>query len=156
MRVLEIPVIGSRKSEKEKLFTLLANKPLRKFEGLDVGFLDLGHDYFLYFYFLNQESEDYFYLWDLILPHAPGCLVVCDFGNPEIFSRNVEVIEILRNRFDTPLHICSLPVEGKEPEGLHSVMIGAAKPEEYRYFNPRDKKSAKSILKSLLNLVQTT
>jgi hypothetical protein len=35
-------------------------------------------------------------------------------------------------------------------------MIGAAKPEEYRYFNPRDKKSAKSILKSLLNLVQTT
>ena len=93
MKVMEIPVIGSRKSEKEKIFTLLANKPLRKFEGLDVGFLELEDEHFIYFYFLNQESEDYYYLWDLILPYAPVCLVVFDFKNAEIFNRNVEIID---------------------------------------------------------------
>ena len=38
MNILEIPVIGSWKSEKESIFTLLSDRPLRKFEGLDVGF----------------------------------------------------------------------------------------------------------------------
>jgi len=153
MNVLEIPVIGSRKSEKEKLFTLLANKPLRKFEGLDVGFMELGNDHYIYFYFLNQESEDYYYLWDLILPYAPGCIMMCDFGNTEIFSRNLEIIEMLRNRFDTPLHICSLPVAGEEPTALKSDVLQENGQKEYQYFNPRDKNSAKLILQSLLDSI---
>jgi hypothetical protein len=153
MKVLEIPVIGSRKSEKEKLFTLLANKPLRKFEGLDIGFMELREAHFIYFYFLNQESEDYYYLWDLILPFAPGCIVVCDFGNTEIFSRNVEIIELLRKRYDTPLHICSLPVAGEEPAALNSGILKENGQKEFHYFNPRDKNSAKDILQSLLSSV---
>ncbi len=154
MKVLEIPIIGSRKSEKEKIFTLLSDKPLRKFEGLDVGFLDLGNDYFIYFYFLNQESEDYLYLWDIILPYAPGCIVVCDFGNTEIFSRNVEIIEMLRSRFETPLHICSLPVEGEEPAVLRSGLLAENGQKEYQFFDPKDKNSVKLILQSLLDSIE--
>ena len=53
MDILEIPVIGSRKSEKEILFSLLSDQPLRKFEGLDAGILHLTKDLEIYFYFLN-------------------------------------------------------------------------------------------------------
>ncbi len=150
---MEIPVIGSRKSEKEKIFTLLANKPLRKFEGLDVGFLELENEHFIYFYFLNQESKDYYYLWDLILPYAPACIVVCDFKNAEIFNRNVEIIEMLKERYETPFHICSLPSSGEGAGIPLSGLSDGDGEKEYQVFNPKDKNSAKSILQSLLDSI---
>jgi len=82
MNILEIPVIGSRKSEKENLYSLLSDQPLRKFEGLDVGSLPLSADLELYLYFLNQEDDNYLYLWDLIIPYAIGCIVVCEPSIP--------------------------------------------------------------------------
>jgi hypothetical protein len=143
MNILEIPVIGSRRNEIERFYSLLSDQPLRKFEGLDVGYLHLGNSEAIYFYFLDQEDEDYFYLWDLIIPHAIGCVVLCDMGNTEIFEKNVEIIEHLKSNYNTPLHICSLPVaEAAPPEDTE---------QEFIYFDPQDKESVKTILLKILD-----
>ena len=42
MNILEIPVIGSRSSKKENIFTLLSQDALRNFEGFDLGLLKLN------------------------------------------------------------------------------------------------------------------
>ena len=151
MNIVEIPVIGSRRSEKESLYTLLSDQPLRKFQGLDVGILDVGKDSTVYLYFLNQENEEYLYLWDLIIPRSIGSLVVCDLGNNEIFEKNVEVIEQMKDRYATDLYICSLPVEGEEPAVLKSKGLVPDKVAEFLYFDPRDKNSAKSVLLSIID-----
>lgn len=146
MNILEIPVIGSRRNEIEKFYSLLSDQPLRKFEGLNVGYLQLENSEAIYFYFLDQEDNDYFYIWDLIIPHAIGCVILCDMGNTEIFEKNVEIIEHLKNTYNTPLHICSFPVEGES---------GAAPPgdteKEVLYFDPQDKESVKTILLKILD-----
>jgi hypothetical protein len=146
MNILEIPVISSRKNDKEKLFTLLSDRAIRKFEGLDVGYLQLPPDYGIYFYFLNQENEEYYYLWDLIIPHAIGCIIICDLSNPEIFDKNVKVIQYLEQRYQTPLHICALPVHGLEPSILKARGFNETHGREFQYFNPKDKTTAKKIL----------
>ena len=150
MNIIEIPVIGSRKSEKETIFTLLGETPLRKFEGMNVGFLKLDDDHAIYFYFLNQENEEYFYLWDLILPHAAGCLVICEMSNTNIFEKNVETIEYLKKHYATPVHICSLPVEGEEPSILKLDFDKDEEQQRFLYLDPQDKNSAKSILLQIL------
>jgi len=150
MNVIEIPVIGSRRSEMEKLFTLLSDQPLRKFEGLDVGMLNLDDDLEMYLYFLNQDSDDYIYLWDLIIPRALGCVVICDLANTEIFEKNVEIIELLKQRYATDLYICSLPVKGEEPAVLQSKSIAPDDIKEFLYFNPSEKQTAKDILLKIL------
>jgi hypothetical protein len=151
MNVIEIPVIGSWKSEKESIFTLLSDRPLRKFEGLDVGYLPLGSDLAVYFYFINQESEDYKYLWDLIIPRAIGCVVICDLENAEIFEKNVEVIEFLKDRYSSTLYICSLPVQGEEPAVLKSKGVLPDDIAEFMFFDPKDKSTAKNILQNIVN-----
>jgi signal recognition particle receptor subunit beta len=151
MNILEIPVIGSRKSEKEKIYSLLSDQPLRKFEGLDVGCLRLNKDLEIYFYFLNQEDDNYLYLWDLIIPYAIGCIVVCDPSNPEIFKRNMEIIKKLESDYSIPLNLCSISelhseqdiAEEKHPQGESN--------REFQYFNPQEKKSAKDILIKLID-----
>ena len=55
-KILEIPIISSRINEKEKLFSLLSDTPLRNFQGLKFGCINLGNDHNLYLYFLNQEK----------------------------------------------------------------------------------------------------
>jgi hypothetical protein len=100
---------------------------------------------------LNQENEEHLYLWDLIIPRSIGCLVVCDLGNTEIFEKNVEVIERMKERYSTDLYICSLPVEGEEPAVLKSKGLVPDDVTEFLYFNPQDKKSAKTILLSIVN-----
>jgi hypothetical protein len=150
MNIIEIPVIGSRRSEKEKLYTLLSDQPLRKFQGLDVGTLNLDQDSVIYLYFMNQENEEYLYLWDLIIPRAIGSLVICDLGNAEIFDKNVEVIERMKERYATELFICSLPVEGEEPAVMKSKGLVPDDVTEFMYFNPQDKESAKKILLKII------
>ncbi len=152
MNILEIPVIGSWKSEKEKLFTLLTDKGLRKFEGLDVGYLHLDTDQAIYFYFINQESEEYKYLWDLIIPHAVGCVVVCDLENAEVFEKNVETIEFLRDRYTKNIFICSLPVHGEEPSVLKSKRLVSDDVTQFMFFDPRDKSSAKQVVAKILEM----
>jgi len=146
MNILEIPVISSRKNDKEKLFSLLSDQSIRKFEGLDVGHLQLDSGLDIYFYFLNQENEEYYYLWDLIIPHAIGCIMVCDLSNSDIFEKNVQVIQYLEQRYSTPLHICALPVHGLEPTVLKTKGFEEAQGREFQYFNPDDKETAKKIL----------
>ncbi len=151
MNILEIPVIGSWKSEKENLFTLLSDQPLRKFEGLDVGYLSLQPDLAFYFYFINQENEEYKYLWDLIIPHSIGCVVICDLENTEIFEKNVETIEYIKDRYSSNIYICSLPVKGEEPAVLKSKGLVPDEIAEFMFFDPKDKASAKQILSKILN-----
>jgi len=151
MNILEIPIIGSRKSGKENFFSLLSEQPLRKFEGLDVGYLNLNDEYSIYFYFLDQENEDYFYLWDLIIPYAIGCIIVCDPDNTEIFEKNVETIDRLKKLFKTPLHICSFPTKGEDVAFLEQTEA-LEEEKEFLYFNPEDKNSAKTILQHVLDI----
>jgi hypothetical protein len=153
MNILEIPVIGSHKNDKEKLFTLLSDRAIRKFEGLDVGFLQLSEDLSIYFYFLNQENEEYYYLWDLIIPHAIGCIVICDLSNSEIFAKNVNIIQYLEQRYQTPLHICALPVHGLEPTILKTKSFDETQGREFQYFNPKSKDTAKKILMKIIQSV---
>lgn len=151
MNILEIPVIGSWKSDKESLFTLLSDQPLRKFAGLDVGYLPLELNLAIYFYFMNQENEEYMYLWDLIIPHSIGCVVICDLENAEIFEKNVEIIEYLKDRYSSNLFICSLPVQGEEPAVLRSKGMVPDDIAEFLFFDPNDKTSAKEVLSKILN-----
>jgi hypothetical protein len=153
MNILEIPIISSRKNDKEKFFTLLSERAIRKFEGLDVGYLQFDSNLGIYFYFLNQENEEYYYLWDLIIPHAIGCVMICDLSNSEIFEKNVQIIQYLEHRFSTPLHICALPVHGLEPTVLKARGSSATQGREFQYFNPKDKETVKNIL---LKIVKVT
>jgi hypothetical protein len=153
MNILEIPVIGSRKNDKEKLFSLISDRNIRKFEGLDVGFLQLSADTGIYFYFLNQENKEYYYLWDLIIPHAIGCIVVCDLSNSEIFAKNVSIIKYLEQRYRTPLHICALPVHGLEPTILKTKGFHETHGRQFQYFDPRNKETVKTILIKVLQAV---
>jgi hypothetical protein len=151
MDILEIPVIGSRKSEKEILFSLLSDKPLRKFEGLDTGILHLNEDLEIYFYFLNQEDDNYTYLWDLIIPYAIGCIVICNPSNPEIFEKNVEVIESLETRYNTPIYPCTI-VNGEQDSPVLAENDQQADTErKFLHLNPKEKSSAKNILLTLIN-----
>jgi len=56
INILEIPVIGSRDSEKEKIYSLCSNQALRKFEGMDFGFLKLDGDLSIYFLFFRSRK----------------------------------------------------------------------------------------------------
>jgi len=150
MNILEIPIISSRRSNKEKFLSLISEQPLRKFEGLDVGYLKLDDGYIIYFYFLDQENEDYFYLWDLIIPHAVGCIILCDLENTEIFEKNIETIDRLKKSFTTPLHICSFPIKGEDAALVNRTEDVQAE-KEFLYFNPEDKNSAKNIMYHVLD-----
>ena len=151
MNVLEIPVIGSRKSAKEQIFTLLSQQNLRKFEGLDVGCLDLSNNFTIYFYFLHQEDENYYYLWDLIIPYSLACLVVCDVSNIDIFEKNLEIIKNLEKKFTAPLYISYLSVSGEQPGFFKEKAQEFKEKREFIEFNPQDKKSAKDLLLRVLN-----
>ena len=151
MNILEIPIIGSRKSDKECIYSLLSDQPLRKFEGLDVGSLVFNKDFELYLYFLNQEDDDYLYLWDLIIPYAIGCIVVCDPSIPEIFNRNVEIIKKLESEFSTPLLLCSVTEPQGEQNNSQEMQLLQQLNREIQSFNPQDKKSAKDILIKLID-----
>jgi hypothetical protein len=151
MDILEIPVIGSRKSEKEILFSLLSDQRLRKFEGLDAGILHLTKDLEIYFYFLNQEDDNYTYLWDLIIPYAIGCIVICDPSNPEIFEKNVEVIESLEKQYNTPIYLCDIADDKEDSHVLAEKDQPTDTDREFLHLNPQEKKSAKNILLKLID-----
>ncbi len=152
MKVLEIPVIGSSKTEKEKLYTLLSEEPVRNFRGLDFGSVQLSKDFVIYLYFLNQENENYDFLWDLIIPHSIGCLVVCDLESEEIAVANISVIDQLLGKFSTPLHICTLKRHKDLPDILKERGFDIENNLELLYFDPSDKNSAKDILLNIINI----
>jgi len=106
---------------------------------------------FLYiFYFLDQENENYLYLWDLLIPHAIGCVVVCEFNKPEIFKKNVEIIENIENRYQTPLHICTLLSETEIPGDIENKEFSGEENRKVIQFDPSNKTSAKDILLEIL------
>ena len=110
MNIIEIAIIGSQKTDKEILFSLLCDEPLRNFQGLKFGKLILNKEKAIHFYFLNQEKESY--VWDLIIPHSIAVIVVCDFEYPQILNENLLMIERLENSFTTPYFIC--PFQSQE------------------------------------------
>ena len=59
MNIIELPVIGSRNSGKEKFYTLLSGNALRNFEGFDLGLLKLDDENSINFYFMNLEKANY-------------------------------------------------------------------------------------------------
>ena len=137
MDLLEIPVIGSRDSDKEKIYTLLSDLPLRNFLGLDFGLLNLDKESALYFYFLSQENENYMYLWDIIIPHAVGCILICNWRDPQSIEVNLKTIEYIEQRFSTPLHICSLPTEEDLPNDIIKEELEQSGDRNSYLFDPR-------------------
>jgi hypothetical protein len=152
MNVLEIPVIGNRDSEKEKIYTLLSDMPLRNFLGLDFGLLNLDEEIALYFYFLNQENENYLYLWDIIIPHAIGCILICNWRDPQSIEENLKTIEYIEQRFSTPLHICSLPTDEELPNDIIKEELEQSGDRKSYLFDPKSKKSVKDILTRVISI----
>ncbi len=150
MNIIEIPVIGSRSSEKEKFYTLLSGDALRNFEGFDLGLLKLDEENFLYFYFMNIENETYHYLWDIIIPHAVGCVLICEWRDHQSVDDNLKTIEYLERRFATPLHICSLPVSDEMPVSFINEELEHSDQRKLYSFEPENKESAKGILLNVL------
>ena len=146
MNILELPVIGNRDNDKDKIFTLLSDQPLRNFEGLDFGCLKLEEDLMIYLYFLNQENDNYRYLWDIVIPHTLGCILVCDWKNSQLIEENLRTIEYIEQKFNTPLHVCSLPASGEVPESLIEEELKQNGERQIYSFDPTKKESAKNIL----------
>lgn len=149
MNIIELPVIGSRDSKKEKLYTSLSENALRNFEGFDLGYLELDDKNALHFYFMNMENETYKYLWDIIIPHAVGCLLICEWRDHQSVDDNLKTIEYLESRFSTPLHICSLPASEEVPESLINEELSKGQRNLYS-FDPESKESVKDILLKVL------
>ena len=99
---------------------------------------------------MNQEDENHYYLWDLIIPYAACCIVVCDVSNMDIFEKNLEVVENLEKKFATPIHICSLPITGEQPDYIKERGQEFRNNREFIDFNPDDKKSAQNLLIRIL------
>jgi hypothetical protein len=150
MNILEIAVLGSKESKKEKLYTMLSDTPIRNFQGLDFGSLQLADDMEIYFYFMNQEQENYTYLWDLIIPHAYCCLVLIEWENENLFAETIKLIETLEQNFLTPLHVCAFKPGQAMDERLinHAYNFNGA--QKFAFFDTSSKESAKNILKNLL------
>jgi hypothetical protein len=149
MNIIELPVIGSRYSGKEKIYTLLSENVLRNFEGFDLGLLKLDEENAIHFYFMNLENESYQYLWDIIIPHALGCVFICEWRDHQSVDDNLRTIEYLERRFSTPLHICSLPASEDVPESFINEELQQGQRNLYS-FDPENKESAKEILLSVL------
>jgi signal recognition particle receptor subunit beta len=146
MNIIEIPVIGSRYSEKEKFYTLLTGETLRNFEGFDLGLLKLDDDNYVYFYFMTMENDTFRYLWDIIIPHAIGCILVCEWRDHQSIDDNLKIIEYLETRFSTPLHICSLPASQDVPESYLNEELQQNNQRKLYSFDPENKESVKNIL----------
>lgn len=155
MNILEIPVIGNRNNEKEKIFSLLSDQPIRNFEGLDFGFLKLNSDLAIYLYFLNQESENYKYLWDIIIPHSIGCVLVFDWRSSQLIEENLKTIEYIEKRFSTPMHICSLPTDDEMPDDLIREELEQGSRRHLYTFNPNNKESVKDILLKVVTMTHS-
>lgn len=151
MKILEIPVIGSRNSGKEKLFSLLSQDALRNFEGFDLGLLKLNEENIIHFYFMNMENDSYRYLWDIIIPHAVGCLLVCEWQDHQSVDDNLKAIDYLESRYSTSIHICSLPASEDVPEDYITDELERGGQRKLYSFDPESKESAKDILIKVLD-----
>ena len=150
MNIIELPVIGSRHNQTENIFSLLSDLTLRNFEGMDLGIVDLDPQNQIFFYFLSQDNEQYHYLWDLIIPHAIGCILIFDWQDPRSIEKNLQTIEYIEERFSTPLHICSLPAENDIPDDLIKEELEVHGNRQLHTFDPTSKESAKAIILRLL------
>jgi len=151
MNIIELPVIGSRYSNKEIFFSLFSDNALRNFEGFDLGLLKLDDENIIHFYFMNMENDTYQYLWDIIIPHSLGCLLICEWRDHQSIDDNLKTIEYLETRFSTPLHICSLPASEEVPESFIKEELEHGQRKLYS-FDPENKDSAKDILLSVLEI----
>ncbi len=153
MNIVELVIIGSQKTEKEKLFSILSEEPLRNFQGLKFGCLNLDDEKSIHFYFLNQEQDIYYYLWNLIIPHSLAAIVVCDCNDPQILNDNLEVISQLETTYSTPLFICPFNnYENLEAE-MEKFGINLQNSNRILKFESGDKKSAKTILTDIFSIL---
>jgi len=149
--IIEIAIIGSQKTDKEILFSLLSEEPLRNFQGLKFGKLVLDEEKSIHIYFLNQEKESY--VWDLIIPHSVAVIVVCDFDYPQILNENLLVIERLSNSYTTPYFIC--PFQSKENiiEEMEKYGIDIKNDNRILEFDQKGRDNAKKVLTDVLSVV---
>ena len=151
MNILEIPVIGSRNSGKEKIFTLLSQDALRNFEGFDLGLLKLDEENIIHFYFMNMENDAYRYLWDIIIPHAVGCLLICEWRDHQSVDDNLKTLDYLERRYSTSIHICSLPASDEVPESFINEELAHGDQRILHSFDPDSKDSIKNILLKVID-----
>ena len=149
--IIEIAIIGSQKTDKEILFSLLSDEPLRNFQGLKFGKLVLDNEKSIHFYFLNQEKESY--VWDLIIPHSVAVVVVCDFDYPQILNENLLVIERLENSYTTPYFICPFQSKDNIIEEMEKYGIDIKNDNRILEFDHKGRDNAKKVLTDILTAV---
>ena len=106
----------------------------------------MDEENYLYFYFMNMENETYRYLWDIIIPHAVGCVLICEWRDHQSVDENLKTIDYLERRFSTSLHICSLPASEEVPESFINEELAHGAQRILHPFDPESKDSVKDIL----------
>ena len=99
---------------------------------------------------MNMENDNFRYLWDLIIPHALGCILVCEWRDHQSIDENLKIIEYLEKRFSTILHICSLPAGEEIPEPYLNEELQKHGQRKLYSFDPAEKESVKNILLQVL------
>jgi len=153
MNIIELTIIGNQKTEKEKLFSQLSENPLRNFKGLKFGYLNLDEENTIHFYFLDQEKESFLYLWDLIIPHSLGIIVICDCNEPQILNESLAVIERLNKVYSTPYFICPLAKNEEVIQQLENLGVDTKDGNRILNFDENDNQSAKKLLIEVFSIL---
>lgn len=152
MNIIELAFIGSQKSQKEKLFSLISDEPLRSFKGLNFGYLPLDESKSIHFYFLDQEKEKYYYLWDLIVPHSLAVVIVCDNDTQQLLNENLNTINKLKNTYSTPFFICSLNNHENLMSELNQQGIDLKSDDRIFKFDNPDRDNFKELLTTVFSV----
>jgi hypothetical protein len=150
MATLEIPVIGDKSSAKEQFFKLLADGEIREMNDIRYGIIPLSEDDELLLYFFDQNELDQFATWELILPHSPGCIVVCNLDKPEILKNNINTIEWLEKKSPVPLLLCAEAEMDELPEAFSREEFQFGDQRALHVFNPNNRETVKTILNELI------
>lgn len=151
MQIVEIPVVVNESIDCAALFSSIGQSELRRYEGMDFSSVQLDESHQVYFYFLDQAKPQYHYLWDMIIPHSPGCLVVCDWKNKDILDQSMKSLEYLENRFSTPAYACVLGTPDSLPESLKESGFTLGSDKRLRFLTTSDKESVKKVLAGIFD-----
>lgn len=151
MNVIEIAIIGNPKSGIEKFYTYLSSENPRSFKGMDFGELKLDQDRSVFIYFLAQNREEYYYLWDAIIPHCAATLVICNSDN-SVFQQNIKAINYLEKNFLTPAYICMDDSSSDLKKLVKQNQSEFLRQPKIIKESITDKDSVKSILEHLLSV----
>ena len=144
MNIFEVVVLTDNYLNFQEAIDRLNDQPLRSLEGMDFKRLPLDKDTEIYLYVFDHETESYLHLWDLIIPHAVGVMLVFDWMNELAGSRYMDTLSYLEKRFDTPVTVVQAGPADSLPEVLQGKRVITVQPD--------DKESLKQALAGLFEI----